>query len=761
MDDGVAWQTEFWNGQASNSPVGSAPPQSRNRIPVELEVPITWFGVPEDGDRHRWMFALLCSTLARRAVTVNMSTVIGGVHHAPRKAPDGGIVLSYHSVGDEPNVWRIKETPIAGWYSFDGSGFSGWSSLARFPERHITAIDAINPAAAVRKIDALREKFRGRNVSKYGQSSEAFDVSRPYVYFPMQVVDDPVASFCRLSPIDVLYRAAEIADRTGVLLVVKRHPRCKNTTVTGALNDITHKFRNILVSNASIHRHIEGCNSVIVANSGVGMEALLYGKPVFSFAASEYELATTPISRMEELESAFAPLPVDHTARAARFLTYYLDRCCFSIYEPASLDARIDEALSKVVPAGFQPPRDNRGELHKAYGHVEEMRKALTKSQVEFVHMQRVAKHAVDMAAQLAEERKQLERAPALSSDVQIKLEAATKTVGILHHAGLSASIAEVIVGSTARDAFKSYADLASKMRARPDIVAVVDAELLRSGYASGLDPAVAGRQVTAEGYQQLDDSSKPYQENNWLVGHIDIIRGARPRRVLEVGCGNGRFLRRIAEHVELAIGVDWARSSQLTDLPQNAMFQAANVLVDELPSADLCCTADVLEHFEPAKLPGLLRKLHQAAPVNYHVIACYDDGHSHCAVLHPGQWLALFKTIDPAYELVAVTTCPSRPDRMVCVITNLASAKDGIASLGDIAGTWQTNQGQRVSFLNDFSVHIGGQPVATWFPTGVDSAVMHWSGSQMTDILQLSEGRQILQINNLNGETHEVSRVS
>jgi len=728
------------------------------RIPVELEVPVTWFPIAQDGDRHRWMFACLCTILSQRPVTITMSPVIHGVHHMPRNPPQGGIVLSYHSVGDEPNVWRIKETPIANWYSFDANGFSGWSSFARYPERHAPAIDAVDVNHARQRVGALRDELRRNNTSKYSQSAEPFNVSRPYVYFPLQKVDDPVAAFCRVNTLDVLRRAAEIAERTGILLVVKRHPLCESEALGQVLVEVDQKFGNVMVSKASIHHHLEGCRSVIVANSGVGMEAMLYGKPVFSFAASEYELATNPIASLDELERAFAPTLPDDSGRAAQFLTYYLDRCCFSISDLSTIARRIDEALSKIAPTA-NAPHDNREELFKAYGHIEHLRRVVSNSQAEVINLQRIAQNAVDVASQLASAKPQASAAEAKPGELESRLNATTETAVTLHQAALTASIGEMVVGTTSRESFVNYAELAVKMRRDPGVRALIDAELLKSGYASGTDPNVRHRNTTAEAYQRLHDADKGYQENNWLVDHSNIIAAARPRRVVEIGCGNGRFLREIAGRVESVLGLDWARSSQLGALPSNVAFKTINVLTDELPQGDVCCSADVLEHFEPQALPGLLNKMHASAPINYHVIACYDDGHSHCSVLTPGQWLGLFKSIDPAYELAAVLTRPLRPDRLACVITNLRQASGNFPNLGRMVGTWVTDTGQRVTLRNDFTAQIDGQPVATWFPMADGSASLNWNGSQMVDVLRPIEGTDRVSIHNLNGETYEIRR--
>lgn len=732
-----------------------------NRIPVELEVPVTWFPVPHDGERHRWMFAWLCSVLANKPVAVKMSQVTGGMHHIPRTAPEGGLVLSYHSCGDGDNIWRIKETPIAGWYSFDENGFSGWSSLARFPEKHASQIEAMAPQASLDYVNRLRIALRQQNKSKYTQSTEAFSVDQPYVYFPLQKIDDPVAQFCRIDTMQVLYRAAELADSTGIPLVVKRHPLCDSKAVADTLAHIGRRFRNVIISQASIHQHLEGCRSVIVANSGVGMEALMYFKPVFTFAASEYELATRPMSDMDEIAQAFAPSLQDVTLRCARFLHYYLENCCFCILDPNTISRCIDRALEGAGPRTGAPAITNRTkETAQAYTEIENLKRVISTCRTENIYLKRMVQQAADLVKKLESTRHEgAEPQLATADGNSEQLAAARQTAQTLYEGAFSASTSEVKLTLTLSAAYRSYAQLALSAQGAPNLRSFIQTELLKSAYASGTDPNIAHRNTTATDYQKLHDTARGYQDNNWLVEHCDVIRSALPETIIEVGCGNGKFLKAIAPAVNHAIGLDWARSSQLHDLPANVEFIETNVLQDTLPSGDVCCSADVLEHFEPSMLPGLLKKLHGAARFNYHVIACYDDGHSHCAVLHPGQWLGLFQSISPGYRLAATMTRPSRPDRLVCVITNIPDAESHFPKLGPLVDTWKTESGERISFCNDFTIQIGGKAMASWFPMANGSASIKWHHSNMLDTAALDKDGQILSVSTIQGESFNVSR--
>lgn len=718
-----------------------------HRIRVNLEVPEEWFGSSLDGERHRRMFTSLSAALAKMPVTIEMSIVPWGSYRAPRIAPENGVTFSFHSIGDVDNVWRLKETSIIDFYAFDRHGYSGWSSLARFPERYKAQVDSYDTEKAKGFVASLRDKLRNANTSKYTQSTEFFNPGRPYVYFPMQLLEDPVAEFNRVHPLAALEKAAEIAQKTGVLLVVKRHPLCRNEAVRMALDKVITGNSNVQVSSASVHNHLNGCQSVLVGNSGVGLEALLYDKPLFTFAASEYELASTPLLTVEDIEFAFQGNSKKTSEDRARFLAYYLNVWCFSPADAQSVNRFVTQSLENIMPTQSSAFVDRSTELMKAHAEVEHLRRAILNLQTDNAKLKKIADDALKISQQLNAATSSTGEAATEAVDFALKLQGA----------GFENRIEYRAMEKIACNAFSSYAELATKMRQFVN----VDAELLRSGYAAGLDSSITHRNITASDYQKLHDFDAGYQANNWLVDHSNVIWSARPRTIVEVGCGNGRFLKKIAETVEKVVGLDWARSPLLGQLPHNVEFVRTNVLTDDIYPGDICCSADVLEHFEPDALPMILRKLHNSAPINYHVIACYDDGHSHCAVLHPGQWLGLFQALSSQYRLAAVIPRRSRPDQIVCVITNLPGAANFFPSVGNIVGTWATNSGQKVVFDQNFNVLIGGQAQAIWHNLSDGSVCIRWTENKMLDIATLSGGGNTLEIKNMKGEQFTVQRAT
>lgn len=178
--------------------------------------------------------------------------------------------------------------------------------------------------------------------------------------------------------------------------------------------------------------------------------------------------------------------------------------------------------------------------------------------------------------------------------------------------------------------------------------------------------------------YQQLHDTSAGYQENNWLLDDLAALRAIGGGSILEVGCGNGRFLARAAAHWSQVTGVDWVRSPVLDGVlaahPGIRFVQEDVAAFGPDQRFDLLVSADFLEHLAPAALPAVLARMDGWADVGYHRIACYDDGHSHLSVLDARGWLRVFEEACPGAGYRIVRKAYRRPGRKraVVVISNL-----------------------------------------------------------------------------------------
>jgi hypothetical protein len=314
------------------------------RMPVMVEVPRPWLESSRDGSRNQAMFDALLSVLNERDYALEHEDIAFGSTLDHRIAPSGGFRLSYHSCGDSRHVWRLKESPVPWFYSFDRLGFSGWSETAVFQERYRALLDGADDEAAAGFCAATVDWLSSGNLSKYRQDSQGTALPTNFVFFPLQIRSDIVARFTRLDPLAVLRRAARVARKKRIPLLVKRHPYCTSSLVGASIALARAGNPYVIETSASVNELLDGCSSVLVANSGVGFEALLRGKPVYSFAGSEYAGFSNPINTTDEIELAFEDQPSADVTSGLRFASFYLKSMCFDARDPHSIRRLLDVA---------------------------------------------------------------------------------------------------------------------------------------------------------------------------------------------------------------------------------------------------------------------------------------------------------------------------------------------------------------------------------------------------------------------------------
>jgi hypothetical protein len=122
-------------------------------------------------------------------------------------------------------------------------------------------------------------------------------------------------------------------------------------------------------------------------------------------------------------------------------------------------------------------------------------------------------------------------------------------------------------------------------------------------------DPHRPDENLTSAFYDRQHEDAD-YRRNNWLLDQVATVKNIAPRTIVEIGCGNGRFLRAVAPYATQVIGVDWAHSPELVDLPDNVSVLRVNVVTGAVPAGDVICSADVLEHFAPRDIDAVVSKL-------------------------------------------------------------------------------------------------------------------------------------------------------
>lgn len=252
---------------------------------------------------------------------------------------EGGPYIAYHSVGTSKQGLHVKETDRRSHFSVDTAGYSGWSDFSRRPLASPQADRSIVEAFAARE----RLTLIAGNQSKYEQPDHdpARSAGPPHVFVALQVVDDAVQRLAHMHMFDMLEEVSFTCRARNIPVVVKRHPLCRSWEVDRVLR--RGERRGLFtVTQESIHRLISNSCAVCVVNSSVGAEALLHGKPVYTFGASEYQAATFPIKARGEFARIFEP---DRLPASMEEIEAFL----FSLRTDYAVNVREDDAMGAFM----------------------------------------------------------------------------------------------------------------------------------------------------------------------------------------------------------------------------------------------------------------------------------------------------------------------------------------------------------------------------------------------------------------------------
>ncbi len=346
---------------------------------IVLEVPGSWFEQPQDGHRHRRLYTSLLSALAQLGETVSLQWLPFGADAAPRIAAPGQLIISYHSHGTQPGVLRIKEAYVPPLYTFDPTGYSGFSSLARDPEAVLRRVGQTDLIRAREIVARTRRQFLDTGLSKYPQTTGT-DRALPddHLFYPLQTAGDPVARFRAFDQIEALRALIRFGEVRNRPVVVKRHPLCRNTRIAQTLERLQAQHPDLIVSEASVHNMIAGAACVFGGNSGALFEALVHGKPVVCFGRSDFSCVTRTIDRLEQIPEALdTPVGIDPDLRD-RFLGWYLSEYCIHADDVPAMRRRIAEALAaRNDAAGRRSPQLLYGLRLRAWSMAERARRGV------------------------------------------------------------------------------------------------------------------------------------------------------------------------------------------------------------------------------------------------------------------------------------------------------------------------------------------------------------------------------------------------
>ena len=325
-------------------------------IKVIIEQPHTWLNAEQGGDATRLMFGNLLVAMSQLQIPFHAIPTTKKDSLTPREMSPNELRFTYHTAltTGHPNLWQIKESYFPPFFTFDRKGYSGWAELATNKDL-FNRSQEIDADFALAYAKDLRDWIQANRTTKYIQSTSAAPEREGYVLHPIQVPKDPVVlNHAHIPHRKLLLAAIAQAEQLNVPLVLKQHPRCNDKTVANIIQ--TSRSANVIVSDAPILDLIAGAKSVLVINSGTGMEALIQGKPVYSAGASDYRWAANEVTAVDQLEEAFvAPQHKLSEVERAKFLTYYFRDYCVHGAQPSSFERHLTEALTDWLTSQTNP----------------------------------------------------------------------------------------------------------------------------------------------------------------------------------------------------------------------------------------------------------------------------------------------------------------------------------------------------------------------------------------------------------------------
>ncbi len=248
-------------------------------------------------------------------------------------------------IGHRPETQRpvLHAMPsyVWGFWYLDPTGVNWHASLAAKPFRP----EHIDAAASTYFFNGVSGHMLRHNVSKFAQPSSEADLPSAHAVLFLQEIDSYATP---VHYIDTQKMIATVAKSTERKVYVKLHP-AQSEVFRNRNTSICKRFRNVHISNQSIHALTKASDIVVTQNSAAGFEALLQKKPVITCAQTDYHHATLVAHTPQELRKAL------RTAKAtmagfdyAKYLYWFLSE---HMLEPqqATFETRAWQRISPLL----------------------------------------------------------------------------------------------------------------------------------------------------------------------------------------------------------------------------------------------------------------------------------------------------------------------------------------------------------------------------------------------------------------------------
>lgn len=234
-----------------------------------------------------------------------------------------GIIICFFEVGLLPNTVTV-----------DPKGINNFNSVPR-KESFYRNYQPFEKKSSTADRQLVVRQFNRRKIAHARQQDFHLALPKKFIFVPFQVRFDSqiILSSPNICSMYDLYRWIEFtlenSEDENLFFVVKEHPSDPYKYDT-----LYKKNPRILFSNRNTQELIEGADAIITINSSVGLESLIFHRPVIALGDACYNIEgiTQTVSSKEQLVSAINRLPnwrIDESL-VENFLSYLKNDYCIS-----------------------------------------------------------------------------------------------------------------------------------------------------------------------------------------------------------------------------------------------------------------------------------------------------------------------------------------------------------------------------------------------------------------------------------------------
>jgi len=248
-----------------------------------------------------------------------------------------------------------ERAPFAGYHTLDPRGVNAEGSVPQDPAFFAgIAADAALLADLRRGLQA--RPSRRRDIAQIGGQTGGDTAEAPYLFVPLQVPDDSQITLFAdwVESVPGFIRALGVASHhlpEGWHLRIKEHPSAK-VPVTDLIDaQIAGGARLVRDNQTDSFAQVAGSRGVVTINSSMGLQAMLFDKPVIATGRCFWALPGLALRAegLDALQAALAAPPGFDADLRGRFLTWLATR----YYTRGDSDAWTADAVSDRIAGRF------------------------------------------------------------------------------------------------------------------------------------------------------------------------------------------------------------------------------------------------------------------------------------------------------------------------------------------------------------------------------------------------------------------------